>query len=102
MSPRAIRSAAVCVVATLGISLAACSSDDSSPAAPSLGPQCEKYYGGGGCCVSVAGDTQAAKDACAQGKKAITDAMANGGAAQSYESTCEQGIKAAQTLNKCK
>ncbi len=101
MSPRTIRSAVLCIVAGLGISLVACSSDD-SPAAPSLGPQCEKYYGGGGCCVAVSGDTQAAKDACAQAKKAITDGMANGGNPQSYEGSCEQGVKAAQTLNKCK
>lgn len=81
--------------------LVGCSSDDSSsPAAPSFGPKCEKYYGSGGCCLAAAGE--GAKDACTQGKKAVEDAMGRGAAPSSYEATCDQGIQVAEAAGKCK
>jgi hypothetical protein len=52
--------------------------------------------------MAIAADTQALKDACAQGKKSIDDGLARGGDPNSYESACDQGIKAAQTAGKCK
>ncbi len=86
----------------------ACGGDDddgdsgggSSSAA--LGADCEAYYGSGGCCLEVAGDQQAVKDACTQGLDSINAGLANGAKPSDYESTCKAGLDAAQAAGMCK
>lgn len=100
---KSIRIGVVLVTLATVVGLVACTDEEEpSSTSSSLGPQCEKYYGSDGCCAEVAGDTQAAKDACAQGEQVIQDGISRGAKSADYEAACEQGIKAAQAIDKCK
>jgi hypothetical protein len=82
----------------------ACSGEDegdTSSASTALGPECEKQYGGGNCCVEQAGEVQAAKDGCASAKKAIEDAIKQGKTAIDFEPSCKQLNESAKTAGYC-
>lgn len=84
----------------------ACGSDDDDSGGGStsaaLGADCEAYYGNGGCCLEVAGDQQALKDACAQGLDTINSGIANGAKPSDYEASCKAGLDGAQAAGLCK
>jgi len=84
----------------------ACGSDDDDSGGGStsaaLGADCEAYYGNGGCCLEVAGDTQALKDACTQGLDTINSGIASGAKPSDYEASCKAGLDAAQAAGLCK
>lgn len=96
-----------CVFVALAALAVACGSDDEDgdngggTSASALGESCEAYYGEGGCCEEVAGDTQAAKDACAQGVDAIRNAISQGAKPSDYEAQCEAALDSAQTAGMC-
>ena len=78
--------------------------DKGSPdknAAKAAGPSCTAYYKSGGCCEELSSGIQAAKDACAQAKKAIDDGITAGGQSSTYEAACKQAIDTAKQLGKC-
>ena len=83
---------------------AACGSSDESDAPKSgskLGPECEKQYGSGGCCLETAGNQQVAKDACAAAKKSTEDAIAGGRDPSLLESGCKAANDSAKAAGKC-
>lgn len=80
----------------------ACGSDsDPEKSSSALGPECEKHYGSGGCCLELAGDVQAAKDACATAKKSIEDSLAKGADKAQTETACKQLNDQALQQGKC-
>lgn len=85
----------------------ACGSDDEGDtgggtSSAALGADCEAYYGNGGCCLEVAGDQQAVKDACMQGLDSINAGLAQGAKPSDYEASCKAGLDAAQAAGMCK
>ncbi len=65
-----------------------------------FGPICEKYYGSGNCCVELAGDTDAGKQACATAKAATLDGMGQGQPASNFESACQAALDTAEMAGK--
>ena len=98
-----LRHAVAATVVTLS-SIAACGSDDGSAQeseSAKLGPECEKYYGSGNCCLDVAGDQAQAKDACVQGKKSIEEGLKKGGKPADFEAACKTANDTAKLTGKC-
>jgi len=98
------------LVLVLGASGAvACGGDDDDggsagggTSSAALGASCEAYYGNGGCCMEVAADQQALKDACTQGLDNINAGIKNGAKPSDYEASCKAALDAAQAAGACK
>ena len=59
---------------------------------PKLGPECEKYYGSGGCCLKLADTDQTAIEACNKAKEAIRKALGSGEDPAKDEAKCKESL----------
>jgi hypothetical protein len=90
------------VLLLMGMFAGACGSDsEPEKSSSALGTECEKHYGSGGCCLELAGDVQAAKDACATAKKSIEDSLTKGADKAQTEAACKLLNDQALQQGKC-
>lgn len=66
-----------------------------------LGPECEKQYGSGQCCIETAECNSMAVQGCTQAKDSILNGIRSGNAPSSYESACKTLNDQAASSGRC-